>query len=115
MCVHEDARFLDAVEETGYLGLSRSPWTDARSPPGWPPRGRPARGQLDRVPHTLGPVTGVPLVDGALSTFECRTTATHPGGDHAIVVGEVVGMRALHPGPGDEPLVRFRGAYRTTS
>jgi len=32
---------------------------------------------------------GMPLIDGALATFECNLHATHDAGDHVIVVGEV--------------------------
>ncbi|MGK2286951.1 flavin reductase family protein [Pedomonas sp. V897] len=32
---------------------------------------------------------GLPLIPGALATFECRTWAVYPGGDHEILVGEV--------------------------
>jgi len=33
---------------------------------------------------------GVPLIDGCLARFECALRAIHPGGDHRIVVGEVL-------------------------
>ena len=32
---------------------------------------------------------GVPLLEGALSRFECRTHAEHDAGDHTIILGEV--------------------------
>ena len=116
VCVHEDARFLDAVEETGTWGLSLLT-SGHRAAAAWlATPGRPAVGQLEQVPHGPGPVTGVPLLTGALAAFECRTTAVHPGGDHVIVVGEVVsiGGQPAPPAAGgrDDPLVRFRGSYR---
>ncbi|TNM68586.1 flavin reductase [Streptomyces sp. NP160] len=108
VCVHEDARFLDAVEGAGAWGLSLLPQS-ARATATWlSTPGRPAVGQLDRVPHRSGPTTGVPLLDGALAAFECRTTAVHPAGDHVVVLGEVVG---LGPTTGEKPLVRFRRSY----
>lgn len=38
---------------------------------------------------------GVPVLDGCLARFECRRRAVYDGGDHDIVLGEVlrVGMR----------------------
>ncbi len=36
---------------------------------------------------------GTPLLPGCLARFECRRHAVHPGGDHAIVVGEVLRVR----------------------
>ena len=32
----------------------------------------------------------VPLIDGCLARFECDAVAKHPGGDHCIVVAEVI-------------------------
>lgn len=49
----------------------------------------------------------VPLLDGAIAHLECRIDARHPGGDHVIVVGEVLDARA-HEG---EPLVYHLGRY----
>lgn len=51
---------------------------------------------------------GVPLVNGAIATFSCRTEAIHAGGDHQIIVGEV---EAFTESSG-QPLVFFGGAYR---
>ena len=33
---------------------------------------------------------GVPLLNGCLARFLCRQSATHDGGDHKIIVGEVL-------------------------
>jgi flavin reductase (DIM6/NTAB) family NADH-FMN oxidoreductase RutF/pimeloyl-ACP methyl ester carboxylesterase len=53
--------------------------------------------------------TGVPLLAGSLGSFECRRHAVHDGGDHFILVGEVV--RAQYE-PRRDPLLYFRGKYR---
>jgi flavin reductase (DIM6/NTAB) family NADH-FMN oxidoreductase RutF len=53
-------------------------------------------------------VIGVPLVEGAICTLECRVESQLPGGDHSIFVGEVVEAQT---GEG-EPLVYFRSGYR---
>lgn len=53
--------------------------------------------------------TGMPLIDGALGAFECKRHAIHDGGDHFILVGEVV--RAQFE-PRRDPLLYFRGKYR---
>ena len=54
-------------------------------------------------------VLGVPLIEGALTTIECRTTDILAGGDHSIFVGEVVEIVA---GEGN-PLVYYRSGYRS--
>jgi flavin reductase (DIM6/NTAB) family NADH-FMN oxidoreductase RutF len=53
---------------------------------------------------TLTGLTGAPLIEGALAHVECRVAERYAGGDHEIMLGEVV---ALSRGVG-EPLV-FRG------
>ncbi|MEQ7874790.1 flavin reductase family protein [Sphingomonas sp. ASV193] len=52
---------------------------------------------------------GVPVLRESLSVFECRRHAVHDGGDHWILVGEVV--RATFD-PTLDPLLYFRGRYR---
>ena len=52
---------------------------------------------------------GVPVLDGSLGSFECKRHAVHEGGDHFILIGEVV--RATFE-PRRDPLLFFRGKYR---
>ena len=70
--------------------------------------------QFDHVPHTPSPLSGTPLIDGALAWLECTTYGMHDGGDHTIVVGQIVRASGL---PSDDdpnarpPLTYYRGAY----
>lgn len=50
---------------------------------------------------------GAPLITGALAHVECRTVARYPGGDHEIMLAEVLTLRR---GDGD-PLIFQRGAF----
>jgi flavin reductase (DIM6/NTAB) family NADH-FMN oxidoreductase RutF len=52
---------------------------------------------------------GAPVLMDSLSVFECRRHAVYEGGDHFILVGEVV--KATFE-PGLDPLLYFRGSYR---
>ena len=52
---------------------------------------------------------GAPVLMESLSVFECRRHAIHDGGDHFILVGEVV--KASFES-GLDPLLYFRGRYR---
>jgi len=54
--------------------------------------------------------TGAPLLEGTIGWFDCRPWARYEGGDHTIVVGEVVGFNLAQP-DGD-PLLFFGGGYR---
>jgi flavin reductase (DIM6/NTAB) family NADH-FMN oxidoreductase RutF len=54
-----------------------------------------ARTREDKFADTLHDVNemGVPLLEGGLAQFECRTFARYPGGDHDILLGEVLRFR----------------------
>jgi 3-hydroxy-9,10-secoandrosta-1,3,5(10)-triene-9,17-dione monooxygenase reductase component len=54
--------------------------------------------------------TGAPVLTGASAWFDCQVQATHDGGDHVIVVGEVVAIGLGEET--DDPLVSYDGAYR---
>lgn len=107
--VERAARWHDAVLESGVWGISIL-GQGAKATASWlSTHGRPLHGQLDRVGHHRGAVTGVALIDGALASFECRTTDVHVAGDHSLVVGEVVGLEI--PPRVDAALIHFRGRY----
>ncbi len=101
-------RFHDAVLAAGSWGVSILA-ENAEKTARWLANGsRP----LDGVAHHPGPVTGAPLLDGALATLECRTTAVHDGGDHSIIVGQVVAVGEPAASSSAGPLVHYAGAYR---
>jgi flavin reductase (DIM6/NTAB) family NADH-FMN oxidoreductase RutF len=52
-------------------------------------------------------ITGVPLLDGAIATLECSVMHEYPGGDHTIIVGEVIHAQVTD----GRPLAYFRGGY----
>lgn len=113
VCIEREGRFHEAVLDAGCWGVSVLSGADRAGADWLATRGRPLHGQLDRLAHHRGPVTGVALLDEALSTFECRTIAVHPAGDHSIVVGQVVAVTsAPHLG---KALVYYRGRYETLS
>jgi flavin reductase (DIM6/NTAB) family NADH-FMN oxidoreductase RutF len=60
------------------------------------------------VPYHEGR-TGLPLLDGALATLECRLVEAHEAGDHTIFVGEVEAAAVS----GGRPLVYFHGGYHS--
>jgi flavin reductase len=110
ICVELEARFHDAVITAGTWGVSIL-GGDGRAIADWlATRGRPLHGQLDRVPHRRGPVTGVALLETATATVECRTEAVYPGGDHSIIVGSVVSAGVSEAT--ESALVYHRGTYK---
>ena len=113
VCVERAARFHDAVLSAGTWAVSVLTEDHEKTARWLATRGRPVEDQLDGHPHHPGPVTGHPILDDALASLECRTYATHPGGDHTILVGEVLSVSG--PDPSSEvpgPLLYHDGRYR---
>ena len=52
---------------------------------------------------------GAPIISDSLGVFECKRHAVHDGGDHHILIGQVV--KASFDASLD-PLLYFRGRYR---
>jgi len=49
-------------------------------------------------PYTIAPETGCPVLQGAVAYVECKVTQiVETGGDHDLVVGEVVGAGVNEP------------------
>lgn len=51
---------------------------------------------------------GNPVIDGVIAWIDCTLFAEHEGGDHTIVISEVVNMNACDT---SQPLLFFRGKY----
>lgn len=65
----------------------------------------PESEKLENIEHHLE--DGVPIIDGALAWATCRVREAMPGGDHTIVIGEVISMGLGH----GRPLVWYGGRY----
>jgi flavin reductase (DIM6/NTAB) family NADH-FMN oxidoreductase RutF len=109
-CEHDAALHAPLIEAgtwaVSVLGADQQPaaaYFATRERPG------PGPDQFDGWPSRPGPATGAPLLGGSLAWLEFRTWATYDGGDHTIVVGEVVGMEVGVEAP---PLLYFRSDYR---
>jgi flavin reductase (DIM6/NTAB) family NADH-FMN oxidoreductase RutF len=113
VCVEKVARFHEAVLKAGSWAISVLD-ESARTAAEWfATPGRPLKGQFARFPYVRGPHTGAPLLRAALSTLECRTWATYDGGDHTIVVGDVLSVTADNRSR--RPLVYYEGGYQALS
>jgi flavin reductase (DIM6/NTAB) family NADH-FMN oxidoreductase RutF len=53
--------------------------------------------------------TGAPLLTGRLAHFDCRPWARYDGGDHLILVGQVIDF---HSDQDAEPLIYYRGSFQ---
>jgi flavin reductase (DIM6/NTAB) family NADH-FMN oxidoreductase RutF len=114
VCVSKSSRFHAAITKTKYWCLSLLTVDQEALAMHFSNRGRDLLSQFDRVPHTPSPLSGTPLIDGTLAWLECTTYGMHDGGDHTIVVGQIVRASGL---PSDDdpnappPLTYYRGAY----
>ena len=72
-----------------------------------------ARQQQDKfsgIDYELGQ-SGVPVLEGCAASFQCKTHAIYEGGDHLIILGEVVDFTAS-----DRPgLIFHAGSYAVSN
>jgi flavin reductase len=109
VCVEYASRLHDVVLAAGRWGVSVLGVDGEPISRKLARRGHDTAGALAGVPHHRGPHTGALLLDGALATFECATVAAHPGGDHTVLLGEVLAVDMPHPEA--PPLTWHRGRY----
>ena len=105
VCIGDDATIAGAVAAAGHFAVSVLAENQGALAQ------RFATSDTDRFMGTAVSrgTTGIALLDGAVTHLECAIVARHRGGDHTIVVGEVLAASAVEDG---RPLVYQRGAYR---
>lgn len=96
-------RFAVSILDADQEHLARY-FTDRRRPRG--------SAQFEQVDSAPGPVTGSPVLGGALASLECVLTESYLAGDHSIFIGEVVGS---HWRPAATALLFFGGHYHELS
>lgn len=111
VCAHTTSRFHEAVRGSGRWGVTILS-DRGRSDSAWfADRGRPLANQLERVGHHRSP-GGFALLDSGIAWMECWTSAIHAGGDHSIIVGDVLWAEVADHDV-DNPLLYFRSHYGT--
>ena len=110
VCVEKITRFHESVLESGRWVVSVL-GDDAEPLSRWfAEKGRPTHAQMADYGHHPGPATGMPVLDAAIAVIECRTWAVYDGGDHDVVLGEVLAVAAdAEP---RSPLLYVEGRYR---
>ncbi|WP_370248178.1 flavin reductase family protein [Nocardioides sp.] len=66
------------------------------------------------VDWTPAAVTGSPVLPGTLGHVDCTVEAVHEAGDHWVVIGRVQHLEAADGDVPEDPLLFYRGQYRTT-
>lgn len=108
VCVERGTLMASHVEGSGVFALSVLAADQAALSDGFADPARPLGADQFAGVTTRSGDTGAPLLEGAIAHLDCRVTAIHPGGDHVIVVGEVVSLEASGE---DDPLLYYRGGY----
>lgn len=68
------------------------------------------------VPWHPSEATGSPVFEGTLAHVDCAIHAVHEAGDHWVVIGRVLSLETDGSDGSDaeDPLLFYRGKYRTT-
>ncbi len=111
VCAHQTSRFHEAVCASGRWGVTILSDRGRADSAWFADRGRPLENQLERVAHHRSP-GGFALLDSGIAWMECWTAAIHDGGDHSIIVGDVLWAEVADHDV-DNPLLYFRSHYGT--
>lgn len=106
VCIARTSGSLDALERADHfavnvLHIGQQPTSNLFAVPG--------EDRFGQTPWTRDR-HDAPVLPNALANFECRRHQVHDGGDHIILVGEVLRARF---DPRRDPLLYFRGRYRS--
>jgi flavin reductase (DIM6/NTAB) family NADH-FMN oxidoreductase RutF len=109
VCVDKKAETLPALQAAGRFNVNILAADQEHLSRTFASKDSPHAHGLAGIDYKLGEL-GLPLLDGALAFLECRVTEEIEGGDHVIVIGEVENAGV---GEIEDPLLYFRGRYRT--
>ncbi len=104
VCIEKSVRSHEAIASAGKFGVSILSGTQADVSNRFASRGED---KFSGIATHRG-TSGVPLIDGAITSLECTLREQFPGGDHSIFVGEVVAIETAE----GVPLVYYRSGYR---
>ncbi len=105
--LRKDSRSLSAFQEAGHFAVNVLAHDQEAVSRTFASRVEDRFAQVDHRPG----VAGLPLIEGAVSRFQCRLRQEVDGGDHVLFIGEVLDF-THEPRPA---LVFHEGAYKTTA
>lgn len=108
VCIDRAATTLPILQRTGSFAVNILAAEQQDLSTAFATHGSPTSNGLHEVDYRIGEL-GVPLLNGALAFLECHLFAEHDGGDHVIVVGEVMQAGIEED---KQPLLYSRGRYR---
>jgi flavin reductase (DIM6/NTAB) family NADH-FMN oxidoreductase RutF len=105
------ARFHEAITASGTWVASILADDQVEASRWFALRGRPFDDQFAAFPTRPAEEVEALVLEGSLAVIECRTVGAYDGGDHTVIVGEVVAVAVREPSV--EPLLYYGGGYRT--
>ncbi|WP_304452797.1 flavin reductase family protein [Nocardiopsis sp. YSL2] len=105
-CLHKESRVRPVLTATG--GFVVNFLAHHQEETAWGFAGRESA-RVDEVPHHRSR-DGIPVLSQALAFLSCHLVREYDGGDHAILLGEVVDLGTS--GRDEDPLVFYRGQMR---
>jgi flavin reductase (DIM6/NTAB) family NADH-FMN oxidoreductase RutF len=108
VCIREDSFCLNLIEKGRTFGINILDETGEDLSRQFASR---TASKFTNVSYRLSR-EGIPILNTALATIECRLVNRYPGGDHSIIVGEVLNAEVDHY---SQPLVYFRRGYTRLS
>ncbi len=110
VCVDREAVMHGHLIEAGCFGVSVLAGHQEKVARHFADRRRPeGAAQFDPVAWLPGPLTGAPLITGAIAHFECELWRSYDGGDHTIFLGSLL---FLDRQADEEGLLFFHGRFR---
>lgn len=106
VCVNELSNTLEAIREAGVFAVNIMSTSQQEVAQQFAGR---SEDRFAGIKWRLGQETGAPVIDGSLAYAECHLVDTCKGGDHVIMMGEIVAADAHEA----EPLLYFKGRYGT--
>ena len=109
ICLRNGCRLLASIEDSGVFAATVLAAQQQRQAQWFANRARPTGAAgFAGIPTRPAPVTGCLVLGDGLTYFDCRVRDLHPGGDHAVIIGEVAAFGELRP---REPLLFAGGRY----
>ena len=105
VCINQDSYCLDLIKQSECFGINILDELSEGLSRHFASR---ISSKFTGIAYRLGQ-SGVPLLENALATIECRLANHFPGGDHSILVGEVITASVDHY---SQPLLYFRREYK---
>jgi flavin reductase (DIM6/NTAB) family NADH-FMN oxidoreductase RutF len=107
VCLAHNARVLPMIRESGAFSVSVLSEGQQDLAVALSKSSRAIGEGMDGI--TRPGLTGIPIIEGCVSYFECTLREEVVGGDHAILLGHV---EAAGRGSGEAPLVYFNRQFR---